>query len=100
MTAGIASTALRRLVWIAAAAIVVTATTRAAGAHLPAESKVMFVRPDGRMEPGPPPPEITKLMPGSTRPSPSGGWARFLVRIAMLAVVAVVGRKVLRVRLV
>jgi hypothetical protein len=99
MPAGIVSTAVRRLVWIAAAAIVVTATTRAAGAHLPPESKVMFVRADGRMEPGAPPPEITKLMPGSTRPSPSGGGG-FLVRLVMLSVVAVVGRKVLRVRLV
>ena len=95
------STTLRRLVWIGAAVILVTAGTRAAGALLPAETRIMFVRADGRLEPGTPPPEITALLPGTTRPSPSGNAAAgLLVRVAMLAVVAVVGRKVLKVRLV
>ena len=98
--AGIVSTTLRRLVWIVAAAVVVTAGTRAAGARLPPTTRIMFVRPGGRLEPGEPPPEITTLQPGTTRPSPSVGFAGFLVRVAMLAIVAVVGRKALRVRLV
>ena len=98
---GVVSATLRRLVWIAAAAILVTAGTRAAGALLPTETRIMFVRADGHLEPGTPPPEITRLLPGTTRPSPSRNAAMgFLVRIGMLAVVAVVGRTVLKVRLV
>jgi hypothetical protein len=94
-------TTLRRLVWIAAASILVTAGTRAAGALLPAETRIMFVRADGRLEPGTPPPEITKLLPGTTRPAPSANAAvGLLARLAILGVVAVVGRKVLKVRLV
>ena len=94
----ITSTTLRRLVWIAAAAILVTGGTRAAGALLPAETRIMFVR-NGRLEPGTPPPEITRLMPGTNRPS-ADGVAGFLARLAILGVVAVVARRVLKVRLV
>lgn len=94
-----ARTVIRPLVWITAAAILVTAGTRGAGALLPATNRVMLVHADGRMESVAPPPELTALQPGSTRPSPSRGAVPFAMRFAILAVVAVVGRKVFKVRL-
>lgn len=90
---------LRPLAWIVAAAIVVTVGTRAAGALLPANHRVLIVRPNGRVELSEPPPEITGLLPGSNRPSLSFGTAGFVARIVVLAGVAVIGRRVLKLRL-
>ena len=97
---GALATTLRRLAWIAAAVVVVTAGTRAAGALLPANNRVMFVRADGRREVAEAPREITRLNPDLDRPSASRGVVGFTVRLALIGVVAVVGRRVLKVRLV
>jgi hypothetical protein len=89
----------RTMAFIVVAGIVVTLGTRSLGAALPAQETVLMIFPDGHREVTGPPNDIAKLHPGTDVPDPARGGPRALLRIVMLGVVAVVGRKVLKLRL-
>ena len=90
---------LRRFAFMAVSVLGIILGTLALGAALPAHGKIGLVSRDGHMTLIDPPPELARLQPGSDVPSPSRGGARFVLRFAMLGVVAIVGRSVLRLRL-
>ena len=89
----------RTMAFIVVAGIAVTLGTRTLGAALPAQETVLMIFPDGHREVTGPPSDIARLHPGTDVPDPARGGARALLRIVMLGVVTVVGRKVLKLRL-
>ena len=89
------SLAVRRLSWILLASSVLTAIVWSAARLTPHEDKVMFIHADGTRELAPPPAEITKLRLDTIRPAPAQGTPRFVVSLALLAIVGLIGRGLL-----
>lgn len=86
---------LRRLAWIVAVSTVFVACVWEIARFLPAPTEVTMVFPDGHREQRPPPPEISRLLPQSNRPSPVGA-VRVLMNLVLLSIVAAAGRRALR----
>jgi hypothetical protein len=66
---------------------------------LPPEEYVLIQGRDGRIQRVPPPRDLVELRPDQRRPDLSRGLPKFAVTAGLLALVAVTGRKVLRLRL-
>ena len=93
------ASALRRTVAVLAVTGLLVLAVREVGGLVPNTQKVLMGRPGGPFVESAPPADIAQLHPGTDRPDPANGGARFLLRFAVLSVVAVAGRKVLRLRL-
>lgn len=89
---------LRRLAWIVLASAALTGIVWSAVRLTPGRGVVIMTYPDGHRELRAPPPEITRLWPGSIRPAPAVGAPRFLVSLALLLIAAVAGRRLLTIR--
>lgn len=90
---------IRRLVWITASAALLTLAIWRLQPLMPAPGEVTFIYPDGRREVGALPADLPKLHRGTTRPDLSNGAPKLVVACAALGLIALVGRKVLRLRL-
>ena len=89
---------LRRLVWVALVCAALTGGVWSASRLLPGHQRVMFVHADGRRELSAPPPEITKLRPGTDTPSLGTGLPKAVFSLVVLSVVAGIGRRVMTLR--
>lgn len=96
VTAGVA---VRRLAWIAASAAVLTLTIWRLQPLLPGPGEVTFVYADGHRERGALPADLPKLHRGTTAPDLTNGTPKFVFALVALGIVALAGRKVLRLRL-
>lgn len=91
--------AIRRLAWITASAALLTLAIWRLQPLMPAPGQVTFVYADGHREVGPLPADLPKLHGGTIRPNLANGTPKFVAALAALGLVAVGGRKVLRLRL-
>jgi hypothetical protein len=89
---------LAPLAIITVSVIILSAALLAVERIMPAGDVTIIQRDGRRIEHAPPPPEIARLRPDQVSPS-TRGLPKFLLASAMVAVSAVVGRKVLRMRL-
>ena len=96
---GLAPVVIRRLAWIAASAALLTLAIWRVQPLLPGPGQVTFVYADGHREVGPLPADMPKLHRGTTRPDVANGAPKFVVALAALGVLALAGRKVMRLRL-
>ena len=94
-----APTLFRRVAWVAGICVALTVGVLAAGRAVPTHAQVLMTFPDGRRALTAPPPEIARIQPGSSAPDPQHGMPRFLLMFGVLSASAVVGRRVLRLRL-
>jgi cytochrome b561 len=94
-----AAVAVRRLAWIIGSAAVLTLAVWRLQPLVPAPGQITFVYPDGRRELGPLPADLPKLHRGTTHPDLANGTPKFVIALLAVGVVAVAGRKVLRLRL-
>jgi hypothetical protein len=78
--------------------IILSAVLLAAERIMPTGELTIIQRDGRRIEHVPPPPEIARLRPDEIPPS-TRGIPKFILMSVMVAVSAVVGRKVLRMRL-
>lgn len=88
---------LRRLAWVALLCTALTGGVWSVSRLLPGHQRVMFVYADGRRELSAPPPEITKVRPGTDTPSPIGV-PKAIMSLAVLSIVAAVGRQLMTLR--
>ena len=98
LLAGFSSGLLRRR--LAVVALVCAALTGGVWSFsrlLPGHQRVMFVYADGRRELSAPPPEITRVRPGTDAPS-SIGLPKAVMSLVVVSVVAVIGRRVMTLR--
>ena len=96
---GVAARIIRRLAWIAASAALLTLAIWRLQPLLPAPGEVTFIYADGRREVGPLPGDLPRLHRGTTRPDLANGAPKFVVALAAVGLVALAGRKLLRLRL-
>ena len=93
------SVLMRRAAWVIAISAVLTVVVLAVARAIPSHAEVLMMFPDGHTALVPPPPEIAKLRPGTTLPSIPMGVPRFVLSTVLLSIAAVVGRRVLKLRL-
>lgn len=91
--------AIRRLAWIGASAALLTLAIWRLQPLMPGPGQVTFVYADGHREVGPLPADLPKLHRGTTQPDFTNGAPKFAVALLALGIVALAGRKVLRLRL-
>ena len=65
----------------------------------PSNAQVLMMFPDGHTELTSPPADIAQIHPGSTVPDPTRGGARFILCLVVVIIAAVIGRRVLKLRL-
>ncbi len=92
------ATTLRRLAWVLGVSAVLVAGVFVFARVTPSRAQVLMTFPDGHTALVGPPPDIAKVRPGTTAPNPMGT-PKFVLSFVMLLIAAVVGRKVLRLRL-
>lgn len=95
----LAAVVARRVAWIAAAGALVAVLVWRAQPLLPAPGQVLFVYADGHREVGALPPDLPKLHRGTTRPDIGSGAPKFAVAFLGIGLIALAGRKALRLRL-
>ena len=88
---------LRRLALVALVCAALTGGVWSVSRLLPGHQQVMFVYADGRRELSAPPPEITKVRPGTDSPSPIGV-PKAVLSLVVLSIVAAIGRQVMTIR--
>lgn len=89
----------RRIGWVSAISLVLIAAIWGKTRLLPSHPQVLMMFPDGHTAVVDPPADIAQLHPGSNTPDFNRGAARLAMALVVLPVSAVVGRKVLRLRL-
>jgi hypothetical protein len=94
-----AGVALRRVAWIAASASLLAVAVWRVQPLVSRSGQVMFVYADGRRELGAPPADLPRLRRGTTNPDIAHGTPKAAVAFAAIGVIAVLGRKLLRLRL-
>jgi len=90
---------VRRVAWVLGLCAVLAGGVWIAARAVPTHAEVLMTFPDGHRELVAPPADIARLQPGSTVPNPSRGGPKFFMIVTTLLVAAVIGRKVLRLRL-
>jgi len=90
---------VRRVAWVIGLCAVLAGLVWVAARTVPTHAEVLMTFPDGHRELVAPPADITRVQPGSTIPNPSRGGPKLLMIVTTLLVAAVIGRKVLRLRL-
>lgn len=88
---------LRRLAWVTLLCGALSGGVWLTSRFLPRHERVMLVHSDGRRELVAPPAEITRVRPGTDSPSPIG-LPKTVLSLVVLSVVAVIGRKLMTVR--
>ncbi len=83
---------------ITASVIILSAALLAVERIMPAGDVTIIQRDGRRIDHAPPPPDIARLRPDQVSPS-TRGIPKFILMSAMVAVLTIVGRKVLRMRL-
>ncbi|MGH8099683.1 MAG: DUF4405 domain-containing protein [Chthoniobacterales bacterium] len=89
---------LRPLAMIVVASVLVAGLAKGLYSLTPQE-EVLYRRPGGRMEAGPPPADIGKLRNGDDRPMPGRGGPKVVLMFILLSGAAFAGRKILRLSL-
>jgi cytochrome b561 len=92
-------TLIRRFALVLGVSLVLIVGVFAAARAVPTHAQVLMTFPDGHTELTSPPDDIARLQPGNTAPDPQRGTPRLILSFAMLSVAAVVGRRVLKLRL-
>lgn len=91
---------LPRILWISVVSAVLAVVVWGGGQVMPEEThEVEFRTADGRTERREPPPDMMKMRPGTDRPNLPDGGPRFLLQSVFVLGVAVVGRRVLKLKL-
>lgn len=89
-----------RIFWITVVSAVLAVVVWGGGQVMPEEGGEMELRTaDGQTERRGPPPDIMKMRPGTDRPNLPDGGPRFLLESVFVLGVAVVGRRVLKLKL-
>lgn len=89
----------RRLGWLIGGAVLLSGVVFGVEALVPPATSVMIYTPDGKVETREPPPELTAIQPGSRTPSPARGAPKLLIQMVVFGLVAVGGRRILKLRL-
>ena len=90
---------VRRASWVIGISAVLIVGVFAFARITPSHAQVLMTFPDGHTALVEPPPDIARLQRGSTMPNPMGA-PKFVLSLVMLSIAAVIGRWVLRLRLV
>jgi hypothetical protein len=88
----------RRAMWVTVVSAVLVLAVFAFARVVPSHAQVLMTFPDGHTALAGPPPGIAKIQRGSTMPNPMGA-PKLVLSLVMLSIAAVVGRRVLRLRL-
>ena len=97
---GISSKVLvRRLAWILGLSAVLVVGVLVGWRAIPSHDEVLMTFPDGHTALVTAPPEIARLQRGSTIPNVPRGAPKVVLSLVFLSIAAVVGRRVLRLRL-
>lgn len=88
-----------RVAWLIGGVALLSGAVVGVEALVPPATTVYIYTPDGKIEPHEPPPELTAIQPGSETPAPARGAPKLLAQMLAVGVVAVVGRRLLRLRL-
>ena len=94
-----AAVLMRRAAWVIGISAVLVLVVLAVARAIPSHAEVLMTFPDGHTALVAPPAEIAKLRPGTTMPSTATGIPRLVLSTALLSIAAVVGRRVLKLRL-
>ena len=89
----------RRLAWVIGLSAVLALVVFGIARVIPTHAEVLMTFPDGHTALVSPPPEIAKMQPGSSVPNYPMGLPRFVLSAVMLSIAAVIGRRLLKLRL-
>jgi len=95
----LSSDVLRRSAWVLGVSAVLVIGVFAAARIIPSHAQVLMTFPDGHTALVGPPPDIARIQRGSIMPNVAMGVPKFFLSSVMLIIAAVVGRRVLRLRL-
>lgn len=90
---------VRGLAWVVGVSAVLVFAVIVTWRAIPSHAEVLMTFPDGHTALVAPPPQIAKLQRGSTVPNIPMGAPKFVISFVLVSIAAVVGRRVLRLRL-
>ncbi len=93
-----ASVIARRIVWVAAVSATLVVAVLGFARVVPTHAQVLMTFPDGHTALVGPPPGIAKIQTGSTMPNRMGA-PKLILSLVILLVAAVIGRRLLKLRL-